>query len=138
LWGNAGGCGKGTTVAATCVVAREIDAPPDAVPIEWRLLTNRTIDSDTDAVALIDLAIVCSPFFGEEVAVHGVERYQSFANHPLHQALELIERWGPSLLRREHLPGRRFHRRPLRLPVCPGRWFARKRPLTDVLSAVAT
>ncbi|MGK5079179.1 IS4 family transposase [Janthinobacterium sp. HLX7-2] len=46
--------GKGATVSATCVVAREIGAPTGATPVEWRLLTNRTVDNDIDAVALID------------------------------------------------------------------------------------
>ena len=46
--------GKGTTVSATCIVAHEIGAPPDATPVEWRLLTNRTVANDLEAVALID------------------------------------------------------------------------------------
>lgn len=46
--------GEGATVTATCVIAREIDAPPDATPVEWRLFTNRMIDNDSEAVALID------------------------------------------------------------------------------------
>lgn len=46
--------GKGMTVSATCIVAREIGAPPDATPVEWRLLTNRTVANDLEAVALID------------------------------------------------------------------------------------
>ena len=46
--------GKGTTVSATCIVAREIGAPPDATPVEWRLLTNRTVANDLEAVTLID------------------------------------------------------------------------------------
>jgi hypothetical protein len=46
--------GKGATVTATCVVAREINAPPDTTPVEWRLLTNRTIGNDSEAVELID------------------------------------------------------------------------------------
>jgi hypothetical protein len=28
--------GKGKTVSATCIIAREIDAPVGAKPIEWR------------------------------------------------------------------------------------------------------
>jgi hypothetical protein len=46
--------GKGVAVTATCLVAREIDAPPGTTPVEWRLLTNRMVDNDSDAVALID------------------------------------------------------------------------------------
>ncbi|PHV03800.1 IS4 family transposase [Janthinobacterium sp. BJB412] len=46
--------GKGATVTATCIVAREVGAPPDATPVEWRLLTNRTVANDREAVALID------------------------------------------------------------------------------------
>jgi hypothetical protein len=33
--------GQGRSVAATCLVAREFDAPAGVKPIEWRLLTNR-------------------------------------------------------------------------------------------------
>jgi hypothetical protein len=46
--------GKGKTVTATCVIAREIGAPPGATPVEWRLLTNRTVDTDIAAASLID------------------------------------------------------------------------------------
>lgn len=46
--------GKGKTVTATCLVAREIGTPSGVTPIEWRLLTNRTIDTAIDAVTLID------------------------------------------------------------------------------------
>jgi len=38
----------------TCVIAREVDAPPDVKPIEWRLLTNRTVDTLESAAELID------------------------------------------------------------------------------------
>jgi hypothetical protein len=46
--------GKGQTVCATCIIAREIDAPVGAKPIEWRLLTNRAVGALTEAVELID------------------------------------------------------------------------------------
>ncbi len=46
--------GKGKTVGATCIIAREIDAPPGAKPIEWRLLTNREAGTPEAAVELID------------------------------------------------------------------------------------
>jgi hypothetical protein len=46
--------GKGKTVSATCVVAREVGVPSGATPVEWRLLTNRTVDTDIAAAALID------------------------------------------------------------------------------------
>lgn len=45
---------KGAMVSAMCIVAREIGAPPDATPVEWCLLTNRTVANDLEAVALID------------------------------------------------------------------------------------
>ncbi|WP_425476451.1 IS4 family transposase [Cupriavidus sp. BIC8F] len=46
--------GKGKTVAATSIVAREFDAPAGVKPIEWRLLTNRSAASLDDAIELID------------------------------------------------------------------------------------
>lgn len=46
--------GKGETVSATCIIAREIEAPPGAKPIEWRLLTNREASTLAAAVELID------------------------------------------------------------------------------------
>ncbi|MBC7601522.1 MAG: IS4 family transposase [Ramlibacter sp.] len=46
--------GKGKTVAATCLVAREVGAPSGAKPIEWRLLTNRQAADVNDAIELID------------------------------------------------------------------------------------
>lgn len=46
--------GKGKTVSATCIVAREFDAPAGVKPIEWRLLTNRVAASLDDAIELID------------------------------------------------------------------------------------
>jgi hypothetical protein len=41
-------------IAATCVMARELDAPKGAKPIEWRLLTNRQVTSAAEATELID------------------------------------------------------------------------------------
>jgi hypothetical protein len=46
--------GKGKTVSATCLIAREIDAPAGAKPIEWRLLTNREAGTLSAAVELIE------------------------------------------------------------------------------------
>lgn len=46
--------GRGTTVEATCIIAREIDAPPGVEPIEWRLLTNRTATTLDELIELID------------------------------------------------------------------------------------
>lgn len=46
--------GKGKTVSATCIVAREYDAPPGVKPIEWRLLTNREAATVEAVVELID------------------------------------------------------------------------------------
>ena len=45
---------KGTTLAVTCIIAREIGAPPGVKPIEWRLLTNRGVTSVTEVAELID------------------------------------------------------------------------------------
>ena len=46
--------GKGKSVLATCVIAREIDAPDGVKPIEWRLLTNREAATPEAVVELID------------------------------------------------------------------------------------
>ncbi|MFJ4293625.1 IS4 family transposase [Cupriavidus sp. NPDC089707] len=46
--------GKGKTVAATSIIAREFDVPAGVKPIEWRLLTNRVADSLDEAIELID------------------------------------------------------------------------------------
>jgi Transposase Tn5 dimerisation domain len=46
--------GKDKSVVATCVIAREIDAPDGVKPIEWRLLTNREIATPEAVVELID------------------------------------------------------------------------------------
>lgn len=40
--------------SATCLIAREIDAPAGAKPIKWRLLTNRAAATLASAVELID------------------------------------------------------------------------------------
>ena len=45
--------GKGKTVAATCIIAREFNAPAGIKPIEWRLLTNRLAANLDDAIELI-------------------------------------------------------------------------------------
>ncbi|MBK3824464.1 IS4 family transposase, partial [Paraburkholderia aspalathi] len=42
------------TVSATCVIAREIDAPAGVAPVEWRLLSNREVADFDQAVQLID------------------------------------------------------------------------------------
>ena len=41
-------------VVATCLVAKEVDAPAGVEPIEWRLLTNRAATTLEQAVELID------------------------------------------------------------------------------------
>lgn len=46
--------GKGKRIAATCLVAREFDAPAGVKPIEWRLLTNRTASTVEEALELIE------------------------------------------------------------------------------------
>jgi hypothetical protein len=57
LWARAVELSDGSKegrIAATCVVARELDPPKGAKPIEWRLLTNRQVTSATEATELID------------------------------------------------------------------------------------
>jgi hypothetical protein len=46
--------GKGKTVEATCIVAREHGAPAGTKPIEWRLLTNRIAASAAEVAELIN------------------------------------------------------------------------------------
>jgi hypothetical protein len=46
--------GKGKTVAATCIVAREYGAPAGTKAIEWRLLTNRVATTAAEVAELID------------------------------------------------------------------------------------
>lgn len=41
-------------IAATCLVAREFDAPAGVKPIEWRLLTNRTASTLEEALERIE------------------------------------------------------------------------------------
>jgi hypothetical protein len=45
--------GKGR-ITVTCMVAREIGAPAGVKPIEWRLLTNRAVDTQEQALELIN------------------------------------------------------------------------------------
>jgi len=46
--------GHGGLVEVSCLVAREEDAPEGVKPVQWRLLTNRPIDSFEAATELID------------------------------------------------------------------------------------
>jgi hypothetical protein len=46
--------GKRGRVAATCIVAREVDAPAGVKPLEWRLLTNREAATLEAAAEIID------------------------------------------------------------------------------------
>ena len=46
--------GQGHDAGVTCIIAREIGAPPGVKPIEWRLLTNRGVTSVTEVAELID------------------------------------------------------------------------------------
>lgn len=48
------GDGKKGQIEATCIVAREIDAPAGVKPVEWRLLTNRAATTLEQATELID------------------------------------------------------------------------------------
>lgn len=45
---------KGKTVQVTCVVAREVGAPVGTKAIEWRLLTNRLVNTAAEVAELID------------------------------------------------------------------------------------
>lgn len=55
LWAREVGISAGKqTVSATCIVAREIDAPKGAKPVEWRLLTNRAAPVVEDIIELIN------------------------------------------------------------------------------------
>ncbi len=45
---------RGVKIAATCLIAREIDAPAGVEPIEWRLLANRTATTADEVIELID------------------------------------------------------------------------------------
>lgn len=46
--------GSGGRLEVTCLIATELGAPAGVKPIEWRLLTNREVDSLEAAVQLID------------------------------------------------------------------------------------
>lgn len=46
--------GKGGTVQATCIVAKEIDPPAGEEAVIWRLLTNRDVSTPEAAIELID------------------------------------------------------------------------------------
>lgn len=46
--------GKGGFVSANCVVARETTPPPGESAVEWRLLSNRAVDTQEQAIELIN------------------------------------------------------------------------------------
>lgn len=46
--------GQDGTMPVTCLIARETDAPAGQKPIEWRLLTNRSIASLAEAAELLE------------------------------------------------------------------------------------
>lgn len=46
--------GRGGKIAATCLIATEVGAPPDTEPVCWRLLTNRSVTTLEQAIELID------------------------------------------------------------------------------------
>lgn len=46
--------GEGGQLSVTCLIAREINAPADCKPVEWRLLTNRTAESFEAVIELIN------------------------------------------------------------------------------------
>jgi hypothetical protein len=45
---------SGGVIEVTCVIAREVNAPADIKPLEWRLLTNRLANDFESAAELID------------------------------------------------------------------------------------
>lgn len=56
LWHARLNCRRGRQVRQQhCLIARKIDAPEDAKPNEWRLLTNREARTPAAVVELIDL-----------------------------------------------------------------------------------
>jgi hypothetical protein len=46
--------GEAGTIEVTCIIAREINAPANVKPVEWRLLTNRCADTLEEVVTLIE------------------------------------------------------------------------------------
>ncbi|EKD98372.1 MAG: hypothetical protein ACD_23C00469G0001 [uncultured bacterium] len=46
--------GQGGELSVTCLIAREVNAPTDCKPVEWRLLTNRVADSLAAVIELIE------------------------------------------------------------------------------------
>lgn len=46
--------GHGGVMPVTCLIARETDTPPESKPVEWRLLSNRSITTLEQAAELID------------------------------------------------------------------------------------
>ena len=46
--------GKHVRLTVTCLIAREVGAPAGTKPVEWRLLTNRAVETREQAVELID------------------------------------------------------------------------------------
>jgi hypothetical protein len=46
--------GRRGRIEVTCIVAREVDAPADVKPVEWRLLSNREAGTREQVVELID------------------------------------------------------------------------------------
>ena len=72
--------GQRGRVAATCIVAREVDAPAGVKPLEWRLLTNREASTFAAAAELIDWYR----------ARWEIEIYQPYN---LHKSLSAINQW---------------------------------------------
>lgn len=46
--------GKAGDIAVTCIIATEVDTPPDVEPVCWRLLTNRQVTTLEEAIELIE------------------------------------------------------------------------------------
>jgi hypothetical protein len=49
--------GKKCTLTVTCVIACEIDPPEGVKPLEWRLLTNRSVETLGQAMEIIDCSL---------------------------------------------------------------------------------
>ncbi|WP_440870589.1 hypothetical protein [Thiocystis violacea] len=45
---------RDATLEVTCVIAREVDAPPGIKAIEWHLLSNRPVETLVAFVDLVD------------------------------------------------------------------------------------
>jgi len=85
--------GQSGTVAATCIVAREIGAPTGIKPVEWRLLTNRLAPALADVIELVDWYRArweIESFFNILKNACQIEALQLSSFEPLERALALF------------------------------------------------